>query len=361
MFSFDDRLRSISSSLWRNITQIDEIKGHWRYGAGLGAQTLSRLKRSVLVTSTGASTRIEGAHLSDEEVERLMRSLSVQKLADRDAQEVRGYYEALQLVFNSWRSLELSENHINQLHSLLLRYVVKDERHRGHFKTMENKVEMRDQAGRVLEVLFDTTPPYLTPKQMYELIDWTNDALNVSSHHPLLVIGNFIVEFLKIHPFMDGNGRLSRILTNFLMLRAGYDYVPFVSHEHLIEASKVDYYVALRRSQRTFGLDHETIQPWLDFFIGICHIQAEQAMSLLSADAVERLLSPRQLLVWNYLATVDEATPGEIANATDVPRPTVAQALAKLLELRKIERLGRGRATRYRKIAIRGDTGGMGP
>ncbi len=350
MHSFNDRLGNIPSSLWRSITQIDEIKGRWSYGDGLGSQVLGRLKRSVLVTSTGASTRIEGARLSDEEVERVMRGLSVKKLADRDTQEVRGYYEALQLVFNSWGSLELSENHIKQLHSLLLQYTVKDKRHRGHYKTMDNQVEMRDQDGKAIEVLFETTPPYLTQKQMQELIDSTNDALVANRYHPLLVIGNFIVEFLKIHPFIDGNGRLSRILTNLLMLQAGYSYVPYVSQERLIEATKVDYYLGLRRSQKTFDSDREIIQPWLDFFIDMCQAQAERAMSLLSTNAVEALLSQSQLLVWNYLAHVDEAAPGEIADATRVPRPTVAQALGRLLELGKVERLGLGRATRYRKI-----------
>jgi Fic family protein len=351
MLSFDNRLDSIPDSLWRMITHIDEIKGQWSYGASLGTQALGRLKRSVLVTSTGASTRIEGARLSDEDVEGLMRGLSLQKLADRDTQEVRGYYEALRLVFDSWDNLELSENHIKQLHSLLLQYADKDQRHRGHYKTMDNKVEMRNEHGQAVGVVFDTTSPYLTPKKMQELVDWTNDALKSSSRHPLLVIGNFIVELLRVHPFLDGNGRLSRILTNLLMLRAGYSYVPFVSHERLVESSKVEYYLALRRSQKTFDSSRETIQPWLDFFIRACDAQAEQAMALLSADAIERLLSPSQLLVWNYLGAGDEAAPGKIASATGVPRSTVAQALDKLLELGKIERLGLGRATRYRRVA----------
>jgi len=183
---------------------------------------------------------------------------------------------------------------------------------------------------------------------MSELVAWTRSALAGPEHHPLLVIGHFVVEFLKIHPFLDGNGRLSRILTNLLMLRAGYEFVPYVSHEHLIEARKADYYLALRHSQTSFGTVDETVQPWLDFFLNTCLTQAEQAMALLSNESIERLLSPAQLKVWNYLRSVEEAAPGAIAEATGVPRTTVAQALDRLLDLDKVERLGLGRATRYR-------------
>jgi Fic family protein len=349
MASFDPRFTKLPATLWQRIAQIDEIKGQWRYGGGLGPQLLGRLKRSVLVTSTGASTRIEGARLSDDEVERLMRGLGAQQLADRDAQEVRGYYDVLQLVFDTWDSIQLSESSIKDLHRRLLAHTAKDVRHRGQYKSMDNKVEATDPQGQVVSVLFDTTPPYLTAKQMSELVDWTNQALNTRSHHPLLIIANFVVEFLKIHPFLDGNGRLSRILTNLLLLRTGYGFTPYVSHEHLIEADKTNYYLALRRSQVTFGTRKETIEPWLDFFLDVCHRQAQQAMALLSAEAITQLLSPAQRKVWDYLLTVDEAAPREIAVDTGVPLPTVAQALNKLLDLGKVERLGLGRATRYRR------------
>ena len=349
MASFDTRITNLPASLWQRITPIDEIKGEWRYGGGLGPQLLGRLKRSVLVTSTGASTRIEGARLSDNDVERLMRGLGVQQLADRDSQEVRGYFDVLQLVFDAWDSIQLSESTIKDLHQRLLAHTGKDVRHRGQYKTMDNKVEATDPQGQVVSVLFDTAPPYLTAKQMSELVDWTNQALNTRSHHPLLVIANFVVEFLKIHPFLDGNGRLSRILTNLLLLRAGYGFAPYVSHEHLIEVDKTDYYLALRQSQVTFGTTGETIEPWLDFFLDVCHRQAQQAMALLSAEAITQLLSPAQHKVWNYLLTADEAAPREIAAGTGVPLPTVAQALDKLLALGKVERLGLGRATRYRR------------
>jgi Fic family protein len=134
------------------------------------------------------------------------------------------------------------------------------------------------------------------------------------------------------------------------MLQHGYEYVPYVSHEKLIEDNNAEYYVVLRKSQKTFGADVEDVTPWLEFFLNISTAQAKEAMALISKESIEKLLSPKQLLVWQYLLTVKEATPGEIAKATSVARPTVSQAIDTLLRLKKVERIGQGRTTRYRKI-----------
>jgi Fic family protein len=346
---FDKRLQNLPAKIWSKLSQIDELKGQWTAGAQLSPQALGRLKKFVLATSTGASTRIEGARLSDEDVEKLMRGLAMQKFADRDKQEVKGYYELLENVFEAWQHIRFSESMIKHFHKELLKYVEKDKLHRGEYKKGENKVEMIDANGRSVGVLFDTTPAYLTSKAMQELVEWTQEALAKKKYHPLLVIGNFLVEFLQIHPFQDGNGRLSRILTNLLLLREGYFYMPYISHEKLIEDNKPDYYMALRKSQKTLKSRNEDVKPWLAFFFEIILIQSRMAVALLSKEQIEKLLSPKQLAVWNYLQTIPEATPSQISQHANVARPTVNQALEKLLRLRKIERLGLGRSTRYRK------------
>ncbi len=349
MNKFDKRLGKLPSEIWRVISQIDEYKGRWIAGAQLNPQALGRLKRSVLVTSTGASTRIEGARLSDEDIEKMMRGIDIQKFADRDKQEARGYYELLENIFNSWKSLQISENSIKHFHKELLKFVIKDEMHRGEYKKQENKVIMVNQAGESVGVLFDTAPAYLTPKEMQELVEWTQESFKEKKYHPLLIIANFIVEFLAIHPFQDGNGRLSRILTNLLLLKHGYQYTPYVSHEKLIEDNKPEYYLALRKSQKTFKGEGEDIIPWLEFFFKILLKQSQIAIDLLSRENIEKLLSPKQLQVWEYFQQAIELTPAQIAKATDIARPTINQALDKLLRLKKIERFGQGRATRYRK------------
>lgn len=346
----DQRVANIPDRIWSLINQIDQLNGQWVGGARLNPQALGRLKRSTLVTSSGASTRIEGAKLSDEDVEALMHGLKVTKFADRDKQEVKGYFELLENVFNSWKHIPFTESTIKHFHEELLKYVSKDVRHRGEYKKGENRVEIFDASGKSLGVMFETTPAYLTPKQMQELVERTQLAFKDKERHPLLVIANFVVEFLAIHPFQDGNGRLARILTNLLMLRSGYAYVPYVSHEKLIEDNKAGYYLALRTSQVTLKSGREDISAWLEFFLVIALDQAKQAVELLSHENIEKLLSPKQLMVWRFLESTPEAAPAEIAKATKVARPTVSQAVDVLLRLKKIERIGQGRTTRYRKV-----------
>lgn len=346
----DQRLQQIPAEIWSKIIKIDELKGQWIAGAQLSPQVLGYLKRSVLITSTGASTRIEGVCLTDKDIEKLMRGIDIQKFTDRDKQEVKGYYELLANVFDSWKSLKFSENTIKHFHKELLKYVQKDEFHRGEYKKTENKVEMIDTAGKSIGVLFNTTPVYLTPKETQELVEWTQEAIAERKYHPLLIVSNFLVEFLQIHPFQDGNGRLSRVLTNLLLLKEDYLYMPYISHEKLVEDNKPDYYMALRKSQKTFKTKHENIIPWLDFFLTIFLKQSKMAIDLLSEESIERLLTEKQLAVWNYFQKVDRAAPREISGKTKVVYSTVRQAINKLMRLKKIERIGQGRSTSYRRI-----------
>lgn len=348
---FDKRLSQIPNEIWAKIAQIEQFKGRWIQGTNLSPQFLSRLKRSVLVTSTGASTRIEGAKLSDEEVDKLMRGLAIEKFADRDEQEVKGYFELLQNIFDAWDDLNLNEGTIKHLHQELLKYVEKDTLHRGKYKSKENQVRMVDPQGRDMGILFDTTAAYLTPKEMNELVDWTKKALTEKKYHPLFVIGNFIVEFLNIHPFEDGNGRLSRILTNLLLLKEGYLYIPYVSHEKLVEDNKPNYYTALRTSQKTFKTKNEDLTLWLSFFLSILLSQSQMAINLITEENIESLLSPKQLAVWQYLQEVEEASPNDIAKNAQIARITVNQVLNKLLGMKKVERIGEGSSIRYRKVS----------
>jgi Fic family protein len=350
MNRLSQRLEDLPLSSIAALGQIDKLNGQWIGGLNLSPQTLNQLKRTVLATSTGASTRIEGVKLSDEEIEAVIRGLGSQKLLDRDSQEVKGYFEVLDTIFESWDDVEFTENNIKYLHKELLKYSTKDERQRGDYKEYDNRVIATDSSGREIGTIFHTTPPYLTPKEMEELIGWAQLALAEKNYHPILVIANFIVEFLSIHPFSDGNGRLSRILTNLFMLKTGYSYMPYASQEKLIEDNKAEYYIALRKSQSSFKTGQETVEPWITFFLQICLTQAEQAIALLSSESIEKLLSPNQMRVWDYLLTVDEATVQNITEVTGVARPTVRQALERLLSHKKIERIGQGRTTRYRKL-----------
>lgn len=347
---FDHRIAFPEPHIVALVAEIDGIRGAFTAGLRMAPQAITNLKKSTLITSAGASTRIEGARLNDKEVESVMRGLAVSKFADRDSQEVQGYLETLRNVFDGFETLPLRESVITSLHNQLLKYSTKDDTHRGVYKKKENVVGILGRDGGVAKVLFETTPAYLVAKEMQELVEWTRDALEGSRFHPLLIIANFIVEFLKIHPFEDGNGRLSRVLTNLLLLQSGYDFVPYVSHEQIVERRKDEYYIALRTSQETFKTERTTIGPWLNFFLSVVKGQAGQALSYLEEENVEDTLSPKQYEVWKYLSNAGEASRGDIAKATGIVEVTVSQALNRLRELGKIKRMGRGRGTRYVKL-----------
>jgi Fic family protein len=350
-YKFNKRIESLSESIQVKIDNIDLLKSKWISGADLDRQVLEGLKKSVLITSSGASTRIEGSSLSDEDVERLMRGLSLQNFKDRDKQEVRGYFELLDNIFSSYTTIPFSESTIKFFHKEILKYTDKDEQHRGEYKKTENKVAMVSPEGEPLEILFDTTDAWKTPKEMQELVEWTQRAFLEKEFHPLYIIGNFVVEFLHIHPFEDGNGRLSRVLTNLLLLQHGYNYIPYVSHEKIVEENKIDYYLALRNSQKTFRLDKEDLSFWMNFFCDVLHTQAEQSLELISETEVTKLLSPQQQKVWEYVLTQEnEFTPRELERVTKIPRPTISQVLEKLLKNKWIEKRGMGSGTRYIRI-----------
>lgn len=353
---FDYRIKTPDSHIGSLLAVIDDIKGQFKAGLRMTPQAITSLRRSVLVTSAGSSTRIEGAKLTDKEVEKIMQTLAVSRFADRDSQEVQGYLETLKNVFENYQHLPLRGGVILSLHGELLKYATKDEQQRGHYKQKENMVGVLDAEGKIARVLFETTPAYLTGKEMLELVEWAAEALEGNRFHPLLVIANFIIEFLKIHPFEDGNGRLSRVLTNLLLLRSGYSFVQYVSHEQIVERRKDEYYFALRSSQATFKSQtkpegtHETIAPWLNFFFSALQEQATNALAYLEEERVEDTLSPKQYAVWKYISSIGDASLGEIIGATGIVRGTVRQALLRLVELDKLKRTGRGRATRYVKL-----------
>lgn len=344
---FDNRIKNPDPHIVSLLGEIDGLRGECKSGLRSAPETIVRFRRSTIITSAGASTRIEGSRLSDREVEKILRSLSVSKFSDRDSQEVQGYLETLQNIFESFDALPLKESIIMSLHRQALKYSNKDTLHRGSYKKKENTVGILGKDGKVSRIIFETTRAYLTPKEMQELVEWTSEALEKNRFHPLLVMANFIVAFLKIHPFEDGNGRLSRLLTNLLLLRSGYQFSQYVSHEHIVERRKDEYYLALRTSQKTFKTSRKSIAPWLQFFLSVVKEQAAKALVLLQEEQTEDILSPKQYIVWKHLSDVGESGPMKIVKKTGIALGTVRQALQRLVLLGRIKRIGRGRATRY--------------
>lgn len=330
------------------IAEIDEFKGAWRAMGTLAPERLSALRHVATVESIGSSTRIEGSGLSDRDVEHLLANLEITSLASRDEQEVAGYAEVMRVVIESWHTIPITENHVRQLHRDLLVHSGKDEWHRGNYKTTSNRVAAFDDAGGEIAVLFDPATPFDTPRLMSELIDWLNTERDARTFHPLLIIGMFVVVFLEIHPFQDGNGRLSRILTTLLLLQAGYAYVPYSSLERVIEQNKRGYYLALRQTQGSIRTESADWQPWLRFFLESLHQQMQRLSvkvekeRLLTATLPE--LSERIL---DHARDHGRVTIGDMVTATGANRNTLKVHFRSLVRDQRLVRHGTGRGSWY--------------
>ena len=201
------------------IAEIDEFKGRWEALKTVSPDRLSALRKVATIESVGSSRASRGRSSRTPRSRPAPRAISIKSFKTRDEQEVAGYAEAMDLVFEAYAQMRLTENHIRQLHQTLLRHSDKDKRHRGSYKTLPNNVVALDADGREIGVIFETTSPFDTPREMEALVAWTGKALDEEALHPLLVIGVFVVTFLAIHPFQDGNGRLSRVLTTLSFAR----------------------------------------------------------------------------------------------------------------------------------------------
>lgn len=339
---------TITAEILKLVADIDEFKGRWQAIENLAPERLSCLRRVATIESVGSSTRIEGSKLNDAEVEQLLSCLQTKSFNSRDEQEVAGYAEAMDMVFEGYDDITPTENHIKQLHGVLLKYSTKDDTHRGEYKTVTNQVEAFDADGKSLGIVFETATPFETPLWMKDLVAWYNQSVHEETNHPLLLIGIFIVVFLAIHPFKDGNGRLSRVLTTLLLLRAGYGYVPYSSMEGVIEANKDSYYLALRRTQQTIRTANQSWDSWLVFFLKTMVKQKDNLAAKIKQEQSLRASLPalsRQIV--ELVKTRGEITVKDIEAATSANRNTIKAHIKKLAEGDYLVPVGKGRGARY--------------
>jgi Fic family protein len=330
------------------VARIDEFKGAWRALGTLAPDRLSALRRVATIESIGSSTRIEGSKLTDREVEKLLSRLKVKSFASRDEQEVAGYAKVMDLVFASWQDIALTENHIRQLHRDLLVHSEKDERHRGHYKTSPNRVAAFDENGKEIGIVFKTASPFDTPRLMKELLAWFHAEREPARLHPLILIGIWVVVFLEIHPFQDGNGRLSRVLTTLLLLQAGYGYVPCSSLESVIEQNKESYYLALRRTQGTIRKAKPDWQPWLAFFLQALAEQVKRLQKKIERERIVLAALPALALqVVEFAREHGRVTMGDAIRLTGASRNTLKQHFRSLVQRGHLNQQGGGRGAWY--------------
>ncbi len=330
------------------IAEIEEFKGAWQAIGRIAPERLSGLRRVATIESIGSSTRIEGARLSDREVEALLANIRIGSFTTRDEQEVAGYAEVMETIFGAYDAIPLTENHIRQLHRDLLVHSTKDERHRGSYKTLPNHVEAFDENGKSLGVVFGAATPFDTPRRMAELVEWVAGKEKDRSLHPLLVVAVFVVVFLEIHPFQDGNGRLSRILTTLLLLRTGYAYVPYSSLESVIEQSKEGYYLSLRRTQGTIRTDAPDWNPWLEFFLRALRSQKQRLEKKMERERIMLAALPElSVLILELAREHGRVTMAEAVRVSGSSRNTIKEHLRSLVEQGHLTLHGAGRGAWY--------------
>ncbi len=330
------------------ISEIDEFKGAWRALGTLAPERLRALRHIATIESIGSSTRIEGSRLSDREVERLLANLDIRRFSSRDEQEVAGYADVMDTVISAWADIPVTENHIKQLHRDLLRHSDKDERHRGEYKTLRNDVGAFDADGRMIGAVFETATPFDTPRRMAELVDWLRDVRELRRLHPLLIVAVFTVVFLEIHPFQDGNGRLSRALTTLLLLQAGYAYAPYSSLENVIEHSKEGYDLALRQTQGTIRGEAPDWQPWLTFFLRALQQQKRRLSAKVERERIALAdLPDLAVRILDHVRDHGRVTTRDMVREAGASPNTLKATFTALVGKGLLARHGGGRSTWY--------------
>jgi Fic family protein len=338
----------ITPEILKRISELDEFKGAWQALGRLAPERLSALRRVATIESIGSSTRIEGSKLSDRDVEKLLSNLDIKSFASRDEQEVAGYAMVMETIFSAWNDIPITENYIKQFHKDLLVFSDKDEWHRGRYKTNSNSVGAFDETGKQIGIVFETATPFDTPRLMQELIEWLEHQLEEKILHPLLVVAVFIVVFLEIHPFQDGNGRLSRILTTLLLLKFGYAYVPFSSLESVIEQNKEAYYLALRQTQGTIRSGQPDWQPWVYFFLHALQKQKQNLAKKVDREKIVLSTLPElSVQILEFAREHGRVSTGEMIKLTGASRNTLKQHFRVLVEKNHLLLHGAGRTTWY--------------
>ena len=338
----------ITPELLSLLSEIDEFKGAWRALGTLAPERLNALRHVATIESIGSSTRIEGSKLTDREVEKLLSKLEIRKFDSPDEQEVAGYAETMEMVFQVFDAIPLTENYLKQLHRDLLRHSQKDERHRGEYKKLSNNVVAFDADGNMVGVVFETASPFDTPRRMAELVAWLNEARELGRLHPLLIVAVFTVTFLEIHPFQDGNGRLSRILTTLLLLQAGYAYVPYSSLESVVEYNKEAYYLALRQTQQSLHSEAPDWQPWLMFFMRAMQQQKRRLAAKVEREkAVLAVLPDLALKILDYVRDHGRVTTRDMVRELGASPNTLKTSFGSLVKKGLLLRHGGGRSIWY--------------
>ncbi|MDO4937136.1 MAG: Fic family protein [Sutterellaceae bacterium] len=327
------------------VSEIEGFNGAWKASCPFMPDRLAELRQQALVMSTAASCRIEGNRLSNKEVAAVIERLLDVKPQSRDEAEVVGYATVLKRIFGSWKEIPISESSIKALHREMFEFC-DDAAHRGQYKHRDNNIAaFRD--GKCNGVIARTVSAKETPVLMRDLVDWVNVSLDEQQLHPLLVIGVFVVTFLAIHPFEDGNGRLSRLLTTLLLLKCGYDFVQFESLETVNENGLATYYCALRLTQKTLESKSPDWEPWLYCFLKSLCAEVRELEKKVAREIDLRALPETSLRILELVEKKSRIKMAELLTQTGVPKSTLRKHLDKLVRDGRIRQNGVRKGTFY--------------
>jgi len=285
----DNRIADLPLSVIDLMLDIEDVNDQLK--AAVNATLyFDQEEQRVMSDAFDVSLRLVGdqpAHIDKRDLENL------EIMAKRKEWEAHAYCEVLYFLFENYRDIAITKENILSLHHQLYRYAPESVWHKGKIRKGTNRVETKDHQGKTLRVLVEGTDPKHVPRSFTNLITWYNESPTAIKYPPLLRISSFLVDFLKIHPFEDGNGRVSRALMDLMLLKAGYVAELYYPHEKIIEEDTEAYYLSLSRSQKTFGTDNESIRTWTEYFLETVLEQTKRAIALQAPVTAKKVTAAR--------------------------------------------------------------------
>lgn len=326
------------------LSTLHEYKGKQELYIESKPDILTALLEVARIQSTKSSNKIEGIYTSDERLEAIVKEKSAPR--NRSEEEIAGYREVLATIHESYEFINARPNTILQLHRDL--YAFSHSSVGGNYKNSDNIIAETDNKGNKL-VRFSPVPAFQTSEAMESLCENFSDAITEGLYDPLLLIPMFVIDFLCIHPFNDGNGRMSRLLTLLLLYRSGYIVGKYVSVEMLIEKSKETYYEVLQESSDKWHESENNYLPFIRYYLGVT-IKAYREFQ----DRVEHLqyrkLSKTERIKAVFNKKVGKITKSEILSlCPDISQTTIERTLNDMLKNNYIEKIGQGKSTGYIK------------
>ena len=336
-------LLDIDMSLINMLSKIDRFDALWPSIEKREATNLKKLKHTALVNSCGASNRMEGSKITDDEVAALIENINESTLSEKDQQKLAGYFETLDAIVKGHESIKITESQIKNLHKLLLNHVEKDAWHSGQYKYISNSIT-KDLPNGARQIITKRSDPGLqTEEAMLSLINWYNKDQETL---PLIKVAVFVYEFLSIHPFQVGNGSLSRLLTALLLLKYGYTWISYESLEWEIESRKSNYDSILNGAQQ--NKQNRNVTEFLMFFLDCLDtLQRKLTYKTEQAESPKKMLSQREQKMLLFIQHHPGYRSGEIASKLEMALPTVKKSLSEMVFKEIISKEGNGKATVY--------------